>query len=385
MSVSGAGHTQTIGVNIQSSKKWKFCYLKIIMTPSKFYIPSLDGMRTIAFVIVFLSHAGATRFVPGGFGVTVFFFISGYLITTLLRREYEKNQVINLKHFYLRRIVRIWPGFYLVLFLSAILTLIGVLEGEMQLQGFLSQALHYYNYYEAFAGGYGIPPGTSVYWSLAVEEHFYCLFPFLYISLLKRGVSPQRQRLIIWGICLAILIWRCVLVFGMGANEYRIYHLSDTRIDSILFGCALAVKGNPALDPPYGSDRLWKFFVLPGGITLLLFTFIWRYPEFENTLRFTIQGIALHGLFIAAIRFPDWGVFQILNWSWMRFIGLLSYSLYLVHDTVIHAVALYLPQISVVLQGVISMLICFILAYAMYRYIELPCGKLRKHFSSSSS
>ena len=113
------------------------------MTPSKFYIPSLDGMRTIAFLLVFVGHTGATKIVPGGFGVTVFFFISGYLITTLLRREYEKNQFINLKHFYLRRIVLIWPGFYLVLFLGAILTLIGVLEGEMQLPAFLSQALHY--------------------------------------------------------------------------------------------------------------------------------------------------------------------------------------------------------------------------------------------------
>jgi hypothetical protein len=107
MIVSGAGHTHTIGVNIQSSKKLKVCYLKILMTPSKFYIPSLDGMRTIAFLLVFLAHTGATKIVPGGFGVTVFFFLSGYLITTLLRREYEKNQFINLKHFYLRRIVRI--------------------------------------------------------------------------------------------------------------------------------------------------------------------------------------------------------------------------------------------------------------------------------------
>src|SRR4028119_1265646 len=196
-----------MGVSMQTSKKLKF-FNKRIMAPSKFYIPSLDGIRTIAFLIVFVSHAGATHLVPGGFGVTVFFFLSGYLITTLLRREYEENQVINLKHFYLRRLVRILPGFYLVLFLASILTLIGVLEGEMQLPGFLSLVLHYYNYYEAFAGGYGIPPGTSVYWSLAVEEHFYCLFPFLYISLLKRGVSPQRQRLIIWGICLAILIWK---------------------------------------------------------------------------------------------------------------------------------------------------------------------------------
>ncbi|WP_445246829.1 acyltransferase family protein [Microcoleus sp. OTE_8_concoct_300] len=353
------------------------------MTPSKFYIPSLDGIRTIAFLLVFLSHAGAEKIFPGGFGVTVFFFLSGYLITTLLRREYEQNQFINLKHFYLRRILRIWPGFYLVLFLASILTWIGVLEGEMKLPAFLSQALHYYNYYATFIDRYGVAPGSVVYWSLAVEEHFYCLFPFLYISLLKMRVSPQRQMLIIWGICLVILIWRCVLVFGMGADKISILFLSDTRIDSILFGCALAVNGNPVLDTPYGSDRLWKYFVLPAGITVIILSFMSNSSEFESTLRYTIQGIALHGLFIAAIRFPDWGIFQILNWNWMRFSGLLSYSLYLVHHTVLKAVYLYLPQISGVLQAAMSMLISIILAYAMYRYIELPCGKLRKQLSSS--
>ncbi|HEY9300127.1 MAG TPA: acyltransferase, partial [Phormidium sp.] len=333
----------------------------------------MDGIRTIAFLLVFISHAGADHSFTGGFGVTVFFFLSGYLITTLLRREYEQNQFINLKHFYLRRLLRIWPGFYLVLFLASILTLIGVLGGEIQLPAFLSQALHYYNYYQTFVAHDGVALGTDVYWSLAVEEHFYCLFPFLYISLLKMRVNPQRQMLIIWGICLAILIWRCVLVFGLGVHKHSIFHLSDTRIDSILFGCALAVNGNPVLDTPYGSDRLWKYFVLPAGITVILLSFICDSIEFESTLRYTVQGIALHGLFIAAIRFPDWGVFQILNWNWMRFIGLLSYSLYLVHDTVLNAVYLYLPKISVAVQGAISMLISLILAYAMYRYIELPC------------
>jgi peptidoglycan/LPS O-acetylase OafA/YrhL len=355
------------------------------MTPSKFYIPSLDGIRTIAFLIVFLSHAGAEKIFPGPFGVTVFFFLSGYLITTLLRREYEQNQFINLKHFYLRRLLRIWPVFYVVLFLASILTWIGVLEGEVKLPGFLSQALHYYNYYATFVDRQGVAAGSGVYWSLAVEEHFYCLFPFLYISLLKMRVSPQRQMLIIWGICLAILIWRCYLVFGRGVDQNSIIFLSDTRIDSILFGCALAVNGNPVLDTPYGSDRLWKYFVLPAGITVILLSLICGSIEFDSTLRYTIQGIALHGIFIAAIRFPDWGVFQILNWNWMRFIGLLSYSLYLVHHMVIRNVYFYLPQISVALQGAISMLISLILAYAMYRYIELPFGKLRKQFSSSSS
>lgn len=355
------------------------------MTQSKFYIPSLDGMRTVAFIIVFLSHAGLNHIIPGAFGVTIFFFLSGYLIATLLRREYEVHQFINLKHFYLRRILRIWPGFYLILFLATILTLAGVFKESMRLSAFLSQILHYYNYYETFFGSYGVAPGSGAYWSLAVEEHFYLVFPFLYIILLKMRVSPQRQMLIFWGICLAILIWRCVLVFGMGADEPRILHLSDTRVDSILFGCALAVNGNPVLDAPYGSDRLWKYFLLPAGITLLLFAFVYRSPEFRYTFRYTIQGIGLYSVFIAAIRFPDWGLFQVLNWSWMRFIGLLSYSLYLVHDIVLQLVYLYLPQLHMAVQGAISLLISFTLAYAMYRYIELPCGKLRKQLSSSSS
>jgi peptidoglycan/LPS O-acetylase OafA/YrhL len=357
------------------------------MTHSKFYIPSLDGMRTIAFVIVFLSHAGLSNIVPGGFGVTIFFFLSGYLITTLLRREYEQHQTINFKHFYLRRILRIWPGFYLVLFLGASLTLLGILEGQIKMPPFLSQVLHYYNYYanyySTFFNSDGVTVGSGVYWSLAVEEHFYCLFPLLYITLLKMRVSPQRQMLIFWGLCVAALIWRCVLVFGMGVTENRVFYLSDTRIDSIVFGCALAVNGNPVLDLQRGSERLWKYFLLPAGITLIIFSFLFRSDDFQNTFRFTIQGIGLYPVFVVAIRFPDWGLFQVLNWGWMRFIGLLSYSLYLVHDTVIQTVHLYLPQMPMVLQGATSLLISFILAYAIYRYIELPCAQLRKQFSSS--
>src|SRR5438270_10676355 len=80
-----------------------------------FQIPSLDGLRAVSFMIVFLSHAGLGRFVSGGFGVTVFFFLSGYLITTLMRMEADKTGHVSLKLFYLRRAVRILPPFYIVL------------------------------------------------------------------------------------------------------------------------------------------------------------------------------------------------------------------------------------------------------------------------------
>src|SRR5579862_3542962 len=85
----------------------------VLAARAPFHIPSLDGLRAISFFIVFAAHAGLDRIVPGGFGVTVFFFLSGYLITTLMRMETDKSARVNLKNFYLRRALRILPPFYI--------------------------------------------------------------------------------------------------------------------------------------------------------------------------------------------------------------------------------------------------------------------------------
>jgi peptidoglycan/LPS O-acetylase OafA/YrhL len=347
---------------------------------SKFYIPSLDGIRTVAFVVVFLSHTGLGKVFPGSFGVTIFFFLSGYLITTLLRQEYDRYGTINFKLFYLRRILRIWPPFYLVLGLGSGLTVLNLLDGKILLPGFLSQFLHYANYYQIFVGG-GVTLGSAVYWSLAVEEHFYLLFPLFYLALRKLRVSSRRQMLIFWGLCLVVLLWRCVLVYGFHVPELRVFCGTDTRVDSILFGCALAVSGNPILDTQDYSNKLWKYFLLPVGIIVILFTCISRSPEFRATIRYTIQGFALYPVFITAICFPNWGLFAALNLKWMRFLGILSYSLYLVHYTVICAVWKYLPNLHKVLQAGIALLISLGLAYLIYKFIEFPLGQLRKKFS----
>lgn len=356
-------------------------YYRWIMTPSKGYIPSLDGLRTVAFTIVFLSHAGLDKIVPGGFGVTIFFFLSGYLITTLLRKEYDRYLTINLKNFYSRRIIRIFPPFYLVLMVGTILTITGVLKGTIGLSAFLAQSLHYTNYYQMFHGIGEITIGSAVYWSLAIEEHFYLLFPLLYLTLRRLRVSPLRQMLVFLGLCLAVLVWRCVLFYGFRVFPERIDYATDTCVDSILIGCVLAVYNNPMLDPQFGSNRLWKYFLVPAGITLILFSVLYRTDAFRETFRYTIQGIALYPIFYTAIRFPDWGLFQYLNLPWMRFIGITTYSLYLVHFTVIGAVRMYLPEFNGVIQSAISLLISFGLAYAIYQFVELPCKQLRQHFS----
>lgn len=337
-------------------------------------------MRAVAFFIVFLSHAGLKEIIPGGFGVTVFFFISGYLITSLLRHEYEITGTISVKYFYVRRMLRIWPAFYLVLFAGAALTQLHVLKGDIQFSAFLSQCLHFANYYSIYAGSSGVTMGSGVYWSLAVEEHFYLAFPLLYIALLRMRVSAKDQMRIFVGACLVILLWRCALVFGASVSENRTYYASDTRFDSLLFGCALAVYGNPVFDPHKLSDRNVKYCLLPIGIGLILFSFLYRNTEFRETFRYTIQGIGLLPIFVAAIRFPNWGIFKILNWRWMRFIGVLSYSLYLVHFTVVQAFGMYWPSVRGVLLPIYSLFISLVLAYVIFVAIEVPVGRLRKTF-----
>ena len=255
-----------------------------------FHIPSLDGLRTLSFAVVFAAHAGLYYVVPGGFGVTVFFFLSGFLITTLLRLEFDKTGSVSLRKFYVRRALRILPPFYLVLFVASALVALGAVAGPVEPRAVLAQSLHYANYFIIGHGSGGFAPGTAVYWSLAVEEHFYLLFPLLYLSLRKRGVSAAGQALTLGALCVVILGWRCLLVYGLHSSVDRTYVASDTRFDSILFGCMLAVFGNPMLDTPRIGDRVWKAVLLPLGVLGLLASFLIATADFAKACATRCRG-----------------------------------------------------------------------------------------------
>jgi peptidoglycan/LPS O-acetylase OafA/YrhL len=354
-----------------------------------FHIPSLDGIRVVAFLLVFLGHAGLGKWVPTGFGVTIFFFLSGYLITTLIRRESEKFGNFDLKLFYMRRVLRIWPSFYLTLIGATVLILAGFLSGTVDLPGFLIRFFHVGNY-GVIHGWKSMGAGTQIFWSLAVEEHFYLVFPWFYLLLIRMGLTPKHQAWSMWGVCALVLLWRCVLVFGCHLPDDRISYASDTRVDSILFGCALAVYGNPMLD--MGSEgRSWldrrrsQWILLAIGLGLLAASFVIRTPGFRETFRYTMQGIALVPIFAVAIRAPKSILFRWLNIGWMRFLGALSYSLYLVHFIVLSAVGQWLGGLHPFSQGALSMAISFALAYLMYSLIELPIAQLRKRFVRQAS
>jgi peptidoglycan/LPS O-acetylase OafA/YrhL len=345
------------------------------------HLPSLDGIRAVAFLIVFLAHAGLEGAVPGGFGVTIFFFLSGYLITTLLRKEFEATGSISLRQFYLRRALRILPPFYLVLAFAILAARSGLIPGGFRGDAVLAQALQLANYRIASNGYGGLPAGTGVYWSLAVEEHFYLVFPVFYLALRRRGLSARAQAMTLWVLCALTLAWRCVLVWTLHASAERTFVATDTRVDSILFGCALAVYGNPALDGAgHLSERLTKRTLLPASLVLLCFTFLYRDSVFRETFRYTLQGVALYIPMVVALRFPTWAPVRWLNSPPVAFAGVLSYSLYLVHHVLLNVVGSHLGGSSL-LRGCVGLGASALFAWAVYRLVERPCALLRKRLS----
>lgn len=351
----------------------------------EFHIPSLDGIRAVSFMLVFVAHVGLGKLIPGGLGVTIFFFLSGYLITTLLRLERDRTGKNSLRDFYLRRAFRIWPPFYAILGFAIALTLIGWLPEKLRLSSVLAQLFHFTNYWFALKDTKGFPAGTVVYWSLAVEEHFYLVFPCLFIGLRRRfGANARPQVAALLALCALVLAWRFVLVLGDHVAFERTGLCTDTRIDSILFGCILAIGANPVFDRWHGSKELWTRLLFPAAVALMVFSLSYRAEWFRETLRYSLQGLALVPVFVVAIRYPDWWPMRFLNSRLARWVGLLSYSLYLCHQVILFTLQNTLIPNSEPLAAVVALALSLAFAAAVHRWIERPAARARKAYVSTA-
>lgn len=344
-------------------------------------IPSLDGLRAVSFSIVFIAHAGLGTLVPGAFGVTVFFFLSGYLITTLLRLEQEAAGRISLQKFYLRRVLRILPPFYIVLTCAILVRLAGLTSGNLDASATAAQFLHYANYRIVWRGFDGFAAGTGVFWSLAVEEHFYLLFPWLFRWLMRLHIRASQRAGILLAMCAAALAWRIFLVETQHPSLDRTAVASDTRFDSLLYGCALALYENPALEPTALSETIWKRVLFPLGVGGLLVSFLFRDDAFRETFRYTLQGASLVPIFVCAIRYPTWPPFRPLNTRLLKYLGALSYSLYLMHHVVLFALEHRAESVPKFARGVLAFAITFAFSWALYQLVEKPCARLRRQLS----
>lgn len=345
---------------------------------SPLQIPSLDGWRTVAIALVFFSHAGLHDLVPGGFGVTVFFFLSGYLITTLMILEKEKTGRISIPKFYLRRFFRLFPPLIFVLVAANALCAFGFIGGRATLQGFLAQLLYMANYLIVyFPAGELAPMGTGVFWSLSIEEHFYIVFPWLVWGVRR----ASRVGYVLLATCLILLLWRLVLVNLFHAQQVRTYYATDTRFDSIAYGCLLAIFKNPLKEKNRNQIGVEGYVILGVSVSALMASFLIRNAVFRETFRYSMQGIALLPVFYYSILFPRNWLFKILNLGPVRYLGEISYSFYLVHHIVLGKIGRedHPTALQVAMSGVCAL----ILAMAMHVLIEKPAKRLRERISDA--
>ncbi len=341
------------------------------------HVLELNGIRAAAISIVAVAHFGLGFIVPGGFGVTLFFFLSGFLITSLLRIEFHNAGTISLRGFYWRRILRIIPPLWVSMAFSVFISPFIDYDTRVNMMGAAAD-LSFLTSYSSLIPNYHGFPGMPL-WSLAIEEHFYLVFPMIVMWFLPRSTST---RLALWCAiaCTGVLILRLVNVYFFGIVEAN-YYFTHTRVDSILFGCILALWNNPLIEA-----HPWKPGVIHQAAALLLLTiaFATRSPVFQETFRYTLQGIGLFILFtwILQVRVPI--VTAMLRSRIAQWIGLLSYTLYLVHMLMFSLAKSLQPALHPILQAMFAALLAIGYSTAMYQIIERPLGLMRHRMNAKN-
>ena len=353
-------------------------------------IPSLNGLRAVSVLLVVSAHAGLSELIPGGLGVTIFFFLSGYLITTLMLAENKQTGAISIRNFYARRILRLAPPLLITLAIAYSLTYLGFLQGRITLAALVSQLLYFANYYILFfdPNAQSMPGGTGILWSLAVEEHFYIFFPLLMTVVMRGAWRSLTIGALLITACLAVLIWRIHLVQSPGFFSDRTYLASDTRINSIIYGCLMALFFNPVRSVRWRakmSIREWVVFSI--GVGFFLLALLYRNPFFRETFRYSLQGVALFPIFFFAIKYHDTTLFRPLNTTWAIKIGIFSYAIYLIHQVVMMTVENTVPATRMHPVFIFAATISISIVYAALidRYIDRYFLQLRRKYRSGTS
>ena len=331
----------------------------------------------MAVFIVIAYHAGLIQGIPGDLGVTLFFVLSGFLITWLLLREFVATGSISIRAFYGRRALRIFPAYYVFILFS--LAVDSILGHRWSL-GLVSVAFTYLvNYYNAFLGH----PTTSIAhaWSLAVEEQFYLLWPLACLALLRRSrdTATRAVGLVIF----AVVAWRSVLYLMLHAPTYYVYNAFDTRCDALAIGCFLALS----LEREWFHSlerRVRSISPLP-FVTLGL---IWLSRHYGSPAYHYSIGMTVDAVLIAVFMIQMLGLSASPLWSWLnhpltRWLGLISYPSYLYHAWGLSVGERLLPHAPKSLTFAVGYAATLCFAWGSYRMVERPFLLIKDRLSSS--
>ena len=347
------------------------------------YITGLDGIRAIAVIMVLAYHLKLALFKSGFLGVTVFFVLSGYLITGILISEVEEEGTIDLKNFWLRRIRRLVPAVMsmavVIIFVSAVVNRIIFTKG---CKDFLASVLGFNNWWQIFNKvsyfeAAGVPSPFTHCWSLAIETQFYLIYPLILLGIYKlvksRGEGRAKRGLLFAGVTLLLALISVILMivlFDPQQDASRVYYGTDTRAFSLLFGALLAILWEYRMVPRRLSASVNMVLGSVSFAVLLVMTiaingssnFWYRGGQFFGTILTVLMVYAVSGRKTWLSRFLS---NPVLKWMGDR-----SYSIYLWHYPIILLISKgikaswWITLIEIVLSVVLSEL--------SYRFIETP-------------
>ena len=355
------------------------------------YLPSIDSLRALAVLAVIIYHVDV-NYLPGGFlGVDLFFVLSGYLISSLIIKEYRKTGSINLYNFYLRRARRLLPAVYFMITVGIILM---VMFNEVLLKkshldaifGYIYSSNWWYIFHKLdYFDSFGSQSPFKHLWSLAIEEQFYMIFPllFLLINSKKKGKDGTYKLsksflYIVLGLIFVSLITH-ILLFDIN-NISRIYFGTDTRAFSLLVGVVGAIlypmdKLNTKITP---QENLVYSVVSLISITALITIMIYT-SEYNTWLyRGGFLLVAILGIIIIISSGKQHTIMaKLLSFKPVVFIGKISYSLYLWHFPIL---VLTTPVSEIgnpnIFYVILRVILTFIVAIISYVFVETPIRKL---------
>lgn len=364
----------------------------------RFYQPELDALRFFAFFGVFIFHAAPRTldfydaahvprwlssvlipaFGAGAFGVDLFFALSAYLITNLLLRERAATGSLDLRGFYMRRVLRIWPLYFAFIALAA---MVGVLMPQVHLP--MRYVIGYYllagNWIYVF---YGLPASFSVpLWTISIEEQFYLAWP-----LALRKASVRMMAVIAVGVLIIANAWRIALAMN-GASIDQMEYNTFTRLDPIAWGILLALFSHklPRL------SRGWRVLLLSAGVITCIVEYafvVFIHPPKVSSLKLAMSH-PVTALASAVVLFAVLGSQNsFLRQGWLLYLGKISYGLYVLHEFAHFWATRIRPAatpLQVVEQSLISLVFTILLAAASYRWLETPFLRLKARFAHVQS
>jgi peptidoglycan/LPS O-acetylase OafA/YrhL len=292
-------------------------------------IPSLDGLRAVAVILVIFYHL-KVPFAPEGRGVLTFFVLSGFLITWMMLNESEKNDSISIRDFYVRRVLRIFPAFYvyLLLLIAAQWLTRGWPSGSM-LGDYLSALTYTSNY--RFALMPHIDHACWHTWALSVEEQFYLLWPWFFAAFQKD--LRKLTHLLIAAIVL-VDVYRIVLFFKFHADDQWLSYTFDSRVDHLLVGCLLAVllkRGALMRFWNLLTARTW-ISLIPFGLIVLSIALAFRFHlRYKFAVGFVVDPLLTAIFLVQVIAMGKTWLWGWLNWRVIRYLGQISYGMFLYH------------------------------------------------------